>query len=59
MTLKGACSYVLYWTMEDGHTAGVGLYESNQVCKADCNYVDSFFRKIVNKVRFKKKDYNR
>ncbi|MBO7466808.1 MAG: hypothetical protein J6T94_03890 [Bacteroidaceae bacterium] len=38
-TLKGVCSYVLYWAMEDGHTTGVGLYESNQLASADCNRI--------------------
>ena len=34
-TLKGVCSYVLYWAMEEGHTTKAGLYESSQLAQAD------------------------
>lgn len=42
-TLKGVCSYVLYWAMEDGHTTNTGIYtgifESNQLANADCELI--------------------
>ena len=46
-TLKGACSYVLYWAMEDGHTTGAGLYESNQLAQADSDSISIVLEKIV------------
>ena len=50
-TLKGVCSYVLYWAMEDGHTTGNGLFESNQLAQADCDRVSSVLQKIVGEGR--------
>ena len=50
-TLKGVCSYVLYWAMEDGHTTGTGLYESNQMSKSDCDRVCGVLDKIVGEGR--------
>ena len=38
-TLKGVCSYVLYWAMEDGHTTNTGIFESNQLANADCELI--------------------
>lgn len=46
-TLKGVCSYVLYWAMEDGHTTGAALFESNQLAQTDCDRVSSVLQKIV------------
>lgn len=46
-TLRGACAYVLYWAMEDGRTAGAGLYESSQLAPADCDRVSCLLRKIA------------
>ena len=50
-TLKGVCSYVLYWAMEDGHTTGTGLYESNQLSKADCERICCVLAKIATEGR--------
>ena len=50
-TLQCVCSYVLYWAMEDGHTKGVGLYESNQLAQADCGRISAVLDKIVTEGR--------
>ena len=50
-TLKDVCSYVLYWAVEDGHTNGNGLYESNQLTQADCNRITGVLGKIVGEER--------
>jgi len=50
-TLKGACSYVLYWAMEDGHTTGTGLFESNQLSIVDCDRINVVLDKIVGEGR--------
>lgn len=50
-TLKGVCSYVLYWAMEDGHTKGTGLFESNKLAQADCDRVSSVLQEIVGEGR--------
>lgn len=46
-TFKGLCSYILYWPMEDGHTTGASLFESNQLSQADCDRVSSVLQKTV------------
>lgn len=50
-TLKGVCSYVLYWAMEDGHTKGTGLFESNQLSTEDCDRINVVLDKIVSEGR--------
>lgn len=50
-TLKGVCSYVLYWAMEDGHTTNPGLYESSQLEQADSDRISSILAKIANEGR--------
>ncbi len=59
-TLKGVCSYILYWAMEDRHTTDAGLYESNQLSSYDCVRVksilakkekDVFLLKVSNSIR--------
>lgn len=50
-TLKGVCSYVLYWAMEDGHTSGVGLFESNHLAQTDCDRIKNMLEKIVGEGR--------
>lgn len=50
-TLKGVCSYVLYWAMEDGHTTGVGLFESSQLSQADCDRISDVLEKIASEGR--------
>ena len=50
-TLKGVCSYVLYWAMEDGHTTGTGLYESNQLAQADADRISAVLQKIASEGR--------
>ena len=49
--LKGVCSYVLYWAMEDGHTNGTGLYESEQLAQANCDRINGLLQKIVGEGR--------
>ena len=50
-TLKGVCSYVLYWAMEDGHTTNTELFESSQLAQADCDRISSVLAKIVGEGR--------
>lgn len=50
-TLKGVCSYVLYWAMEDGYTIGTGLFESNQLAQTDCDRISAVLDKIVDEGR--------
>lgn len=50
-TLKGVCSYVLYWAMEEGRTNATDLYESDQICSADCNRISAVLKKIVDERR--------
>jgi hypothetical protein len=50
-TLKGVCSYVLYWAMEDGHTNGAGLFESNQLSTVDRDRINVVLDKIVGEGR--------
>lgn len=50
-TLKGVCSYVLYWAMEDGHTIGSGLFESNLLASADCDRIKGVLEKIADEGR--------
>ena len=48
-TLKGVCSYVLYWAMEEGRTAAAGetLYEGNQLEAGDCERIGRILEPIV------------
>ena len=48
-SLQGACAYVLYWAMEDGHTlpAAGALYQSDKLSPADCQRVSAVLQKIV------------
>ena len=50
-TLKGVCSYVLYWAMEDGQTTNTGLFESNQLALIDCDRIRGFLDKIAREGR--------
>ena len=52
-TLQGACNYVLYWAMEDGHTlpAAGALYQSDKLAPADCQRVSAVLEKIVKEGR--------
>lgn len=52
-TLKGACSYVLYWAMETNHTAGepFQIYESDQLQADDCDRVRRILDKIAGEGR--------
>lgn len=52
-TLKGVCSYVLYWAMESGHTAGAPsqVYESDQLQAEDCNRIRRILEKIAGEGR--------
>lgn len=51
-TLKGVCSYVLYWAMEDGYTTGAGLFEINQLSHTDCVRINGVLEKIVREEGF-------
>lgn len=50
-TLKGVCSYVLYWAMEDGHTTNAGLHESNQLAQVDCARISKVMQTIASEGR--------
>lgn len=50
-TLKDVSSYVLYWAMEDGHTSGTGLYESDQLAFADCDRISGVLVKLADEGR--------
>lgn len=50
-TFKGLCSYVLYWAKEEGKTANTGLYESNELDKADSDRLAQILEKIVQEGR--------
>lgn len=51
--LQGACAYVLYWAMEDGHTlpAAGAFYQSDKLSPADCQRVSAVLQKIVREGR--------
>lgn len=48
-TLKGVCSYVLYWAMEDGKTdkGSHAIYENDQLSPKDCDRIKEILEKIV------------
>lgn len=50
-TFKELCSYVLYWAKEEGKTANTGLYDSNQLCPADCERISRILQKIIKEGR--------
>ena len=50
-TFKEVCSYVLYWAKEEGKTANTGLYESNELDKADSDRLAQILEKIVQEGR--------
>ena len=52
-SLQGACAYVLFWAMEDGHTLPVAgaLYQSDKLSPADCQRVGAVLQKIVQEGR--------
>lgn len=52
-SLQGACAYVLYWAMEDGHTlpAAGTLYQNDKLLPADCQRVSAVLQKIVQEGR--------
>ena len=52
-TLKGVCSYVLYWAMEEGKAtqSGKGLFEGDKICQADSDRISSILQKIVGEGR--------
>lgn len=50
-TFKDLCSYVLYWAKEEGKTTNNGLYESNELDKADNDRLARILEKIVNEGR--------
>lgn len=52
-SLQGACAYVLYWAMEDGHTlptAGA-LYQSDKLSPADCQREGAMLETFVKEGR--------
>lgn len=53
-TLKGVCSYVLYWAMEEGRTNGAGLYDSDQMCPSDSDRIKHVLDTIVGERRIAK-----
>lgn len=48
-TFKSLCSFILYWTMEDGKTAGNGsaVRESNELPESDQDRVRRILESIV------------
>lgn len=48
-TLKGVCSYMLYWAMEDGNDKGI--YEGYQMKETDSVRVKSIIEQIVKEGR--------
>lgn len=46
-TFKDICSYVLYWAKEEGMTANIGFFESNELDANDCNRLKRFLEYIV------------
>ena len=46
-TLKGVCSYILSWAMEDGRTleAGKKLYETNHLHESDCERISQILER--------------
>lgn len=48
-SLKGICSYALYWAMEEGRTeeARNTIYESNQLQESDCQRIRQILESIV------------
>lgn len=50
-TFKSLCSYVLYWAKEEGKTANVGLYESDELDAADGKRLSLTLEKIVGEGR--------
>lgn len=57
-TFKDLCSYVLYWAKEEGKTATTGLYESNELDKADSDRLACVLEKIVKEGRIAAIDNN-
>lgn len=57
-TFKGLYSYVLYWAKEEGKTANTGLYESNELDKADSDRLAQILEKIVQEGRITASDNN-
>ena len=57
-TFSGLCSYVLYWAKEEGKTANKGLYESNELDKADSDRLARILEKIVKEGRIAVADDN-
>lgn len=47
-TLKGVCSYILYWAVEDGKIANDNsLMESNELSNCDQERVNKFLKAII------------
>ena len=57
-TFKDLCSYVLYWAKEEGKTANKGLYESNELDKADSDRLARILEKIIREGRIAAVDDN-
>lgn len=52
-TLKGVCSYVLYWAIEEGRTTAPQntLFETNQLHPSDCERISRILSKIAQEQR--------
>lgn len=50
-TFKDLCSYVLFLGKEEGKTANIVLYDSNQLDAADCERISVILRKIISEGR--------
>ena len=57
-TFKDLCSYVLYWAKEESKTANKGLYESNELDKANFDRLNKILEKVAQEGRIVAADDN-
>lgn len=52
-TLRGVCSHILYWAMEEGKASqpGNSLFEGDKVCQADCERISAILNQHVREGR--------
>ena len=47
LSLKGACDYVLYWAIEEGHSSAAGLFEGTALQPGDQERVKQILETIA------------
>lgn len=52
-TFRGVCDYILYRAMEEGHTVGQTIYESNELQPVDQERIRCVLKKTVEEGRIK------